>query len=770
MSTEPLKRKLAAILYADIAGYSRLTGEDEEGTHRALRANLDAISSHIQKRNGRVVHYAGDAVFAEFGTVSEAVSCAVKVQSDFKARNRDLPDDRKVQFRIGVNLGEVILDQEEIYGDGVNVAARLEALAEPGGICISDAVRTAVGKKLNLAYEDMGEREVKNIAEPVRAYRIRLEDEVASKPSPRSRPWTRWVVTSSAAIVVGLAVIASVIVWQNPWSPTSEPASEERTTIPLSDKPSIAVLPFTNMSANPEQEYFTDGLTDDLITDLSKISGLLVIARDSVFLYKEKAAGVQQIAQELGVRYVLEGSGRRVGDRVRINAQLIDATTGGHVWAERYDESLADVFTLQDKVTRRIVSALAIKLTSQEQAASAGRSTRNVAAYDAFLKGWSHLLRKTAVDAVEAIASFEQALELDPDYYDAYAALAQTYWDYSSNEKFNIVVDPPLGASFPPSGYTTYLNAWKYLQKARVKPSSQVHTLASRMLQRQRRFDEAMEEAKQAVALGPNNPTAYDTLIENLIYAGEAEEALILIDESIGLDPNLPAEKLFLKGMSYYTLGRLEEAVSVIDKARGRDPNQTRYAAIQAGALAELGRLREAEAALESYLSEWTDNADLNWAIFHWPFQRMETIERLADSFIKAGMRLPQRRYYLATRQNRLTTEQIRSLLSGKTMIGTNRGYFGIVDRSFAGITENAFAVTRDQNAQIVRQADLNYFRTAGKTQVKDDLLCDHWSDFLGEYCVAIYRNPLGSADAKDEYLFFTLMSTFSFAVFDSAS
>ena len=769
MSTEPLKRKLAAILYADVAGYSRLTGEDEEGTHRALRAYLDAISSHIQNRNGRVVHYAGDAVLAEFGTVSEAVSCAVKVQSDIKSRNRDLPDDRKVQFRIGVNLGEVILDQEEIYGDGVNVAARLEALADPGGVCISDAVRTAVGKKLNLAYEDMGEREVKNIAEPVRAYRIRLEDEVALKPAPKRRSWTRWVVTAGAALV-GLAVIASVNVWLKPWSPTLEPAPVEGTTIPLPEKPSIAVLPFTNMNANPEHEYFTDGLTDDLITDLSKISGLLVIARNSVFLYKEKSVGVQQVAQELGVRYVLEGSGRRAGGRVRINAQLIDATTGGHVWAERYDEPLADVFTLQDKVIRRIVSALEVKLTSQEQAATAGRGTENADAYDAFLKGWSHLLKKTAVDAIEAIAFFEQALELDPDYYDADAALAQTYWDYSSNEKFNIVVDPPLGASFPPSGYTTYLNAWKYLQKASVKPSSQVHTLASRMLQRQRRFDEAMEEAKQAVALGPNNPTAYDTLIENLIYAGEAEQALILIDESIGFDPNLPGEKLFLKGMSYYTQGRLEEAVSVIDKARGHNPNQTRYAAIQAGALAELGRLREAEVALESYLSEWTDSADLNWAMFHWPFQRMDTIERLADSFIKAGMRLPQRRYYLATKQNRLTTEQIRSLLSGKTMIGTNRGYFGIVDRSFAGITENAFAVTRDQNAQIVRQGDLNYFRTAGKTRIGDELLCDHWPDFLGEYCVAIYRNPLGSADAKDEYLFFTLMSTFSFAVFDSAS
>jgi Flp pilus assembly protein TadD len=343
--------------------------------------------------------------------------------------------------------------------------------------------------------------------------------------------------------------------------------------------------------------------------------------------------------------------------------------------------------------------------------------------------------------------------------------LAQIYWDYSNDDKFNAIVDPPLGASFPRSGHMTYVNAWKFLQKARGKPSSQAHTLTARMLQRQRRFGEAMEEAKQAVALGPNNPTAYDALIENLIYAGEAEEALRLIDESIRLDPTLPGEKLFLKGMAYYTQGRLEEAASVIDRARSHNPKQTRYAAIQAAALAELGRRAEATVALEQaerYVG--TTDADLNWVMFYWPFQRLETIERLANSFIKAGLATPPKRYYAVGAQDRLTGDQIKSLLSNKVMIGADRSYFAV---SYGGRDE--FEVTRDQNAQIVRQGELNYFRTGGKTRVENDLLCDYWLD-LGDYCVAIYRNPDGNPDARDEYLFFTFMSTFSFSVFDSAS
>ncbi len=283
MGTEPLERKLAAILYADVAGYSRLTGTDEDGTHRALRAYLDAIASHIQVRGGRVVHYAGDAVLAEFDTVSNALSCAFDVQRDLMARNQDLPDDRKVQFRIGINLGEVIVDQDEIYGDGVNVAARLEGLAEPGGICISESARTAIGKKLPFDYESLGERLVKNIEEPVRAYRVRLDGQEVFSPGPSAET----------------------------------PA-----------KPSLAVLPFSNMSDDPEQEYFSDGITEDITTALSDTGWYYVTARHSAFSYKGRAIDVRQVGKELGVQYILEGSVRKMGDKVRVTAQRVITESG----------------------------------------------------------------------------------------------------------------------------------------------------------------------------------------------------------------------------------------------------------------------------------------------------------------------------------------------------------------------------------------------------------------------------------------------------------
>ncbi len=770
MPQEGFKRKLTAILSADVIGYSRLMRDDEEATVRDIAAHRVLISDIIQQHHGRVVDSPGDNILAEFASVVDAVNGAIKIQEEIKRSNTDIPKDRRMEFRIGINLGDVIEEEERIYGDGVNIAARVEGLAAAGGISISGTVYEHIKEKLSLGYHYLGQQDVKNISEPVRVYRLLTEPADAGKmigeKKPKSGKW-RWAASGVIATII--IVIGAFVIWNYYFRPSFEPASVEKMAFPLPEKPSIAVLPFVNMSGDAEQEYFTDGMTDDLITDLSKISGLLVIARNSVFLYKDKPARVQQMVQELGVRYVLEGSVRRAGDRVRINAQLIDATTGGHVWAERYDESLADVFALQDKVTRRIVAELKVKLTPQEQAVAAGRDTSNVAAYDAFLTGWAHLLRKTSEDAVKAIAFFEQALELDPNYTRVYAALAQIYWDYSSDDKFNAIVDPWLGASFPRSGHMTYLNAWKFLQKARSKPSSLTHTLAARMLQRQRRFDEAMEEAKQAVALGPNNPTAYDALIENLIYAGEAEEALRLIDESIRLDPNLPGEKLFLKGMAYYILGRLEEAVSIIDRARSHNPKQTRYAAIQAAALAELGRTVEAAVALgQAERYGGATHADLNWAMFYWPFQRLETIERLANSFIKAGLATPPKRYYAVAEQDRLTGDQIKSLLSNKVMIGADRSYFAIRETVY-GEEGDDFEVTRDQNAQVVSQGYLNYFRKGGETRVENDLLCDPWLD-LEDYCVAIYRNPDGNPDARDEYLFFTFMSTFSFSVFDSAS
>jgi TolB-like protein/class 3 adenylate cyclase len=429
MGSERLPRKLAAILYADVAGYSRLTGEDEDGTHRRLSQYLDLISNTIEQHGGRVIHYAGDAVLAMFDAVVDALSCAAYLQQLLGSRNENLSDERKVEFRIGVNMGDVIEDRNDIYGEGVNVAARLEGLAKPGGICVSEAVRTAVGRKLPLEYEFLGEQEVKNISEPVRAYHARLRpgDELpaprrisaSSPPSPRRRGF----MATMGILALVVAAVAGLIYWQ-PWLSQENPGMVVQTTLPLPERPSIVVLPFSNLSDDSQQEYFADGMTDDLITDLSKISGLFVIARNSAFTYKGRNVNVQKVGDELGVKYVLEGSVRRSGDQVRINAQLIDANSGGHLWAERYDGSMTDVFALQDQVTRKIIAELAVKLTNVEQDVRERKGTINPRAYDTYLQGWEYYQRFTADDFVKAIPLFESAVELDPGYGQAYAVLA----------------------------------------------------------------------------------------------------------------------------------------------------------------------------------------------------------------------------------------------------------------------------------------------------------------------------------------------------------
>ncbi|MFQ5936468.1 MAG: tetratricopeptide repeat protein [Acidiferrobacterales bacterium] len=382
----------------------------------------------------------------------------------------------------------------------------------------------------------------------------------------------------------------------------------------------------------------------------------------------------------------------------------------------------------------------------------------HMAAHDAFSKGWAHLLRKTPEDAAQAIAFFERALQLDPYYSRVYAATAQAYWDNSLNVKFSRLMGLLVGKD-DTAVYASDVIAWDFLQKARSEPSSQAHALAARMLQRQRRFDEAMQEARQAIALGPNDPTAYDVLIENLIYAGAAEEALKLVDGSIRLDPSLPGEKLFLKGTAYYTMGRLEEALSHIERARTHNPKQIRYSVIKAAALAELGRVEEAEMVIKEYLSGLTTITTVNWTMFIWPFKDSGTAQRLAKGLLAAGLKDSAHHYYAVAQQNRLTSAQIRELLSAKTMMGLERGYGGL---------EEEFEVSRNQDVQIVDQAFLTYFRD-GETRIENDLLCDPWWEF-GDYCVAIYRNPDGTPEQKDEYIFFTLAGIFTFSVFDAVS
>ncbi len=392
-----MERKLAAIFSADVQGYSRLMGDDEETTIRTLTAYREVMTALIRQHRGRVVDSPGDNLLAEFASAVDAVQGAVAIQKELKTRNAELPDQRKMQYRIGINVGDVVVEGERIYGDGVNIAARLESLAEGGGICISGNVHEQVKNKLTLSYDYRGEQRVKNIAEPVRVYKVEWEAQAVAPTTSR------------------------------------EPAVE----LPLPDKPSIAVLPFTNMSADPEQEYFSDGITEDLITDFSKLSGLFVIARNSAFAYKGKTVKVQEVRRELGVQYILEGSVRKAEGQVRITAQLVDTTTGYHVWAERYDRELKGIFALQDEVTQKIVVALEVKLTVGEQGRVWRRYTENVEAYDFFLRGMEYHNRLTLEANVQARQLFEKALTLDPQFAAAYASLGWTYlreWGWQQSQ------------------------------------------------------------------------------------------------------------------------------------------------------------------------------------------------------------------------------------------------------------------------------------------------------------------------------------------------
>jgi TolB-like protein/class 3 adenylate cyclase/rhodanese-related sulfurtransferase len=632
---DQLPRKLAAILYADVAGYSRLTGQDEEGTHRQLSTFLDILSESIETYGGTVVHYAGDAVLAEFPTVTDAVTSATMIQQELGARNRDLPDERKVQFRIGVNLGEIIVDRDDIYGDGVNVAARLESLAEPGGICISESVHTAVGNKLPLDYEFMGEQAVKNIAKPVKAYRVRLKsDTELPSPSKVQKRGKRTVPNVAAAAVVVLVVVVGVLGWLKPWEPREEPASIDRMAFPLPDKPSIAVLPFTNLSADPDQEYFADGMTDDLITDLSKLSGLFVIARNSSFAYKGKPVKVRQVAEDLGVRYVLEGSVRRADGQIRINVQLVDAMTGGHLWAERYDSSMNDVFAVQDKVTSNVVAALEVRLTNREQEARAQQETDSPEAYDAFLRGRAYYDFYSVDDFAKAIPYLEKSIRLDPNYARAHGVLASIYWKVGDNGWAQ-----SMGMSYD----DTLKKMERHLKEAMKNPTPLAHHIGSRFLFSQGRSDEALDEAKRAVALDLNDATGYVALGRVYNRIGKPAGGLEAIKKAMRLDPqgDIRGALSYRIGESYFHLDRFEESAAAFKKSTELGPDDEWSFLYLAAAYGHLGRKQEARSALEKFNNASAKKGRRFYtlaAMDGWTFPDETIRERYREGLRKAGV------------------------------------------------------------------------------------------------------------------------------------
>ena len=582
-SDKQLTRKLAAIFYGDVAGYSRLTGQDEEGTHRILSSYLDAITDAIENHNGKVVHFAGDAVLADFTTVKDALSCAVSAQRDIKIRNQDFTDDKKLEFRIGVNIGDVIVDRNDIYGDGVNIAARLESLADSGGICISGAVYDAIRGKLELEYEFLGEQRVKNIAEPVRAYRVIIEaspSEVASLPVDTQIP----------------------------------------------DKPSIAVLPFENMSNDPEQEYFSDGISEDIITDLSKISGLFVISRNSSFVYKGKSVNVRQVGRDLGVRYVMEGSVRKAGNKVRITAQLIDSNTDGHVWAERFDRDLEDIFAVQDEVTQKIVSALQVQLSQVEQERLTFRGTDNLDAYDYLLRGKEYYLRFTRDGNQQAHLLYEKAVELDPNYATALAELARVRVQ-ARNHGWTANLSEPLKQAADFAERAVKLN----------DSLPQAHVVLGFINMWKRDHEAAISEVSQGLALDPNHAEGHMYQAIILGFAGKSEESMEWVEKAIMLNPGAPFWYLFAQGNAYYSLGRYPEAIASCIKAAISNPNFIFAHLLLLACYSNLGKQEECRAEMQECLARMPD-LTISWAEEVMPYKDHDVLKRFVNDLREAGL------------------------------------------------------------------------------------------------------------------------------------
>jgi len=537
MAVETVTRKLTAILYADVAEYSRLTGDDEVGTHKQLSAGLDLISERIEDAGGRVVHYAGDAVLAEFASVVAAVETAVGIQRQLEQDSAEVSTGKRLQFRIGINLGEVIVDRDDIYGDGVNVAARLESLAEPGGICVSQAVVEQVQGKLDLTFEDMGEQEVKNIAKPVRVHRVRLDGTPPNAPKVLHVP----------------------------------------------DKPSIAVLPFTNMSGDPEQEYLADGLAEDMITALSKISEMFVIARNSTFAYKNKSPDVREVARDLGVANILEGSVRKAGNRVRITAQLVEAATGNHLWAERYDRELADIFDLQDEITEEVVTALQVQLTEGEQVRLRRRQTNDLAGWESYARGLAHFRRFNKQDNARAHELLEKVVQLDPEFAVAWSLLAWAHY-----------ADSRTGWTEAPQ--ESFEKAWEFVERSLALDDTQsdAHAVRGALLLQQRRYDDALIAGRKALELGPNVADSYALLAMTLNYVERPDEALGLIERAMRLCPFYPDWYLGIAGVSYRLLGRYDEAIASDKERLERNPDNFFSDFRLAAIYEELGRHDEA--------------------------------------------------------------------------------------------------------------------------------------------------------------------------------
>jgi len=631
MTTQEIKRKLAAILSADVKAYSRLMGEDEEGTIRTLNAYKAVLTGFIQKHQGRVVGTAGDSILAEFASVVDAVRCAAGIQQELKNRNKELAEEKRMEFRIGVNLGDVVEDGDTIYGDGVNIAARLQSLAEAGGICLSGTAFDQVRNKMDFGYKDLGEQTVKNIALPVRVYKVLMEPEAAGKvigeKEAKPRSWQKPV---TALVVVLIAIAVAVSFWRFYMCPTSpgEVGSKEKMAFPLPDKPSIAVLPFVNMSEDPKQAFLGDALAEEVINGLAKLRQVFVIARNSSFTYKGKTVDVKQIGREQGVRYVLEGSVQQSGDRLRITAQLIDATTGHHLFSERYDRDLKELFAIQDEITMKILTNMRVTLTEGEAARVMAKGTKNLEAYLKVMQATQLRIayaNKESMGRSRQLA--EEAIALDPGYALAYGCAAVT-----------LANEVGLGAYKNPK--EALKRATKLAEKGIALDDSLAypHSALSWLWIMNRDYDKGVAEAERAVALEPGSGFAYVQLGSNLHFAGRYEEAIPVLKNALRLMPIPTTVPLQNLGRCYQMLGRYEESIATLKQLIQLEPGAIPGHRSLAAAYMLAGKEVEARAEALEVL-----RIDPNFSLERWakflPLKNQADIDREVDALRKAGLK-----------------------------------------------------------------------------------------------------------------------------------
>jgi adenylate cyclase len=625
-----MERRLAAILMTDMVGYSRLMGLDEEGTIARQKAHRDEIiDPKISMHGGRVVKAIGDGLLVEFPSVVGAVKCAVEVQEQLAQHETEFPENRRIRYRMGINLGDIVIDGEDILGDGVNVAARLEALAPPGGICISRTARDQVRDKLNYGLEDWGEVSVKNVPRPVRVFRLLCAPEDAGKQlsRPVSSPSKEkpFIIT---ATVLALAVLISGLIWTQPWRPQIEAASMSRMAYSLPEKPSLAVMPFGNLSDEPDQGFFAEGLTEDIITDISKVSGIFVIAKGSTQPYSGKSVKVKRVAEDLGVRYVLSGSVRRSGDKLRITAQLADAIKGAQIWADRYDREVKDVFAVQSEITRQVVKALAVTLKANEHDRLFQKYITNIDAYEAFIRARAAVGAPTRSNIEQGEKLFKRVIDLDPNFAGGYAGIS---FNYSVKARFRYGDSPDndtrRALEFAQKAIAADKEfAWSYIALAGAYLANGNH-------------DAAVEAARRAVAIQPNGYEANLFMGFYLNFAGHPAEAVQHLEAANTLSRIDTIRGLDFLGMAYFTNGDYAKCEETWTRRFDRlgAPDYPHAHVFLAGAQAMLNRTERAEASVRRFRHISPQFRLSSWSWIN-NYKLPEHRKRLYDAAIKAGI------------------------------------------------------------------------------------------------------------------------------------